>query len=133
MKYFVIVALIYPITSCTFTVGDCKNLSLEARINDIIEFQKDLKVIALDTVKSFEWSELLILAPYSQLDFLEEEYDLKLDCVGGAIESYDNIITICFLKNKESVSYIELKRKFELKNQEKIIYKKENSILEIQM
>lgn len=120
-------------SSCFFIEEKCQDINLEERINYLIQDKNSgLATIRLDTINSFEWNSLLVLQPYAQLDQAENRYGVSLSCVSKSIQSFDNIITISFLNNKECVSYIELYRTFRLIDEKKVLYEKSDALIEIE-
>jgi len=61
----------------------------------------------LDTVSSFEWDELLIVSPYTDLERIEE-YDLSR--FPNTIKSHDSFTFFGFIHNKKGVKWMDLKR-----------------------
>lgn len=70
------------------------------------ENQSELE-IRLDTISSFKWDEVLIAGPYTDLNRFEE-YDFSR--FPNTIMSHDSFILIGFIKQKEGVKWIEVKR-----------------------
>ena len=60
----------------------------------------------LDTVSSFEWDELLIAGPYTDLERIEE-YDLSR--FPNTIKSHDKFTFFGFIHNKKGVKWMDLK------------------------
>mgnify|MGYP000076483430 FL=1 len=61
----------------------------------------------LDTISSFEWDELLIAGPYTDLEDIKE-YDLSR--FPNTIKSHDSFTFFGFLNNKKGVKWMDLKR-----------------------
>lgn len=61
----------------------------------------------LDTVSSFEWDELLIAGPYTDLEDIKE-YDLSR--FPNAIKDHDYFMFFGFIHNKKGVKWMDLKR-----------------------
>ena len=61
----------------------------------------------LDTISSFEWDELLIASPYTDLEDIKE-YDLSR--FPNTIKSHDSFTFFGFLNNKKGVKWMDLKR-----------------------
>jgi len=60
----------------------------------------------LDTVSSFEWDELLIAGPYTDLEDIKE-YDLSR--FPNTIKDHDYFMFFGFLNNKKGVKWMDLK------------------------
>ena len=60
----------------------------------------------LDTVSSFEWDELLIAGPYTDLEDIKE-YDLSR--FPNTIKSHDSFTFFGFIHNKKGVKWMDLK------------------------
>ena len=61
----------------------------------------------LDTISSFEWDELLIAGPYTDLEDIKE-YDLSR--FPNTIKSHDSFTFFGFIHNKKGVKWMDLKR-----------------------
>ena len=61
----------------------------------------------LDTISSFEWDELLIAGPYTDLEDIKE-YDLSR--FPNTIKSHDSFTFFGFLNNKKGVKWMDLNR-----------------------
>ncbi len=107
------------LTSCNFSSSEIEN-----RIDEDIKLHKKVDFTNLNT---FEWDNLLILTPYSNLDNVEKRYKINLSNVSKTIESDDNINTIVFLSKNKAVKYVELRRKYgDFKNINGLTKKKES-------
>jgi hypothetical protein len=86
--------------------------------------------LRLDTISSFEWDELLVAGPYTDLERID---GYQLDRFSNEIKHHDSFIFVGFLKNKKGVKWIELKRNMisdSLFNKNNILLKS-NSIFEL--
>ena len=107
------------LTSCNFSSSEIEN-----RIDEDIKLHKKVDFTNLNT---FEWDNLLILTPYSNIDNVEKRYKINLSNVSKTIESDDNINTIVFLSKNKAVKYVELRRKYgDFKNINGLTKKKES-------
>lgn len=97
------VLLILAICSCT-----SKRLyELESEINNYVSRQNTSFEFRLDTISSFEWDELLVAGPYTDLHKIEE---CELSMFSNSIKSHDRFIFLGFMLNKKGVRYVELNR-----------------------
>ena len=99
-KYFLIVLII---CSCTSK----RVYELEFDINNYVSRQNSSFKFKLDTISSFEWDELLVAGPYTDLN---EIYEYELGMFSSSIKSHDRFILLGFMLNKRGVKYVELKR-----------------------
>ena len=83
---------------------------VENNLENFIRKQESVKKfeISMDTISSFEWDELLIAGPYSDLNRIEENEGLNLNKVSNNIEHHDSFVLLVFIKNKKGVKWIEL-------------------------
>lgn len=95
--------LILGICSCTSK----RMYELESEINNYVSRQDSSFEFKLDTISSFEWDELLVAGPYTDLN---EIYEYELGMFSNSIKSHDRFILLGFMLNKKGVKYIELKR-----------------------
>lgn len=100
LKYILLILTIY---SCTSN----RLYELESKINNYVLGQNSSFEIKLDTISSFEWDELIVAGPYTDLQKIE---DCELDKFPNSIKSHDRFIFLGFMLNKKGVKYIELKR-----------------------
>ncbi|GAB4247412.1 MAG: hypothetical protein Tsb0034_26630 [Ekhidna sp.] len=112
---------------------DVKNHRLEYEIQNSLKENDNPNVLKLDTVSQFQWDTLVLLKPYSSIENLEESLNLDFSNVRGKFQHYDEYLGIAFFNKGKCVSFIELVRNFEVEDQEKILYKKEDSIIKIKM
>ena len=131
LKFLIALIICSLIGSCYFTNRNCRNIALEHKLNEVIKKEDSFTRIKFDTINSIEWQELLIIKPYSTISEIENKRKVTLKCVGESIQHHDNILTFCFLKEKECIFYIELLRNFELEDKETVLYKKENANVKI--
>ena len=82
---------------------------METKINMFLSEQEENIPFqfVLDTISSFEWDDLLIASPYTDLERIEE-YDLSK--FPNTIKSHDSFTFFGFLNNKKGVKWIQLKR-----------------------
>lgn len=82
---------------------------MESKINMFLSEQEENIPFefVLDTISSFEWDELLIVSPYTDLERIEE-YDLSR--FPNTIKSHDSFTFFGFLNNKKGVKWMDLKR-----------------------
>ena len=119
MKKTIYLFSIILLTSCNFSSSEIEN-----RIDEDIKLHKKVDFTNLNT---FEWDNLLILTPYSNIDNVEKRYKINLSNVSKTIESDDNINTIVFLSKNKAVKYVELRRKYgDFKNINGLTKKKES-------
>lgn len=75
------------------------------------KFKSESEIIDLAELNSFEWTELLILGPYSVIDNIEIELNLDLENIkGNEIENSEFNNLLVFLKNGKSVKISEVSR-----------------------
>lgn len=102
----VIILLLLSVSCSTNRLNE-----LEYRINDILisgnNHQNQFITLKLDTISSFEWDELIIAGPYTDLQKIE---DCELDKFSNSIKSHDRFILLGFMLNRKGVKYVELKR-----------------------
>ncbi|MDO6517749.1 hypothetical protein [Zobellia uliginosa] len=73
------------------------------------EFSSGKNISDLGKIDDFEWTELLILAPYTSIDAVESELDLNLEPLGEhAIEHLDSIYLLVFLNHSKPVKIAEV-------------------------
>jgi hypothetical protein len=79
----------------------------EQQINNYISQQKPQIEfeLRLDTISSFEWDELLIAGPYTDLKEIEE---YNLNKYSNSIKSHDRFTFFGFIKDKKGIKWIEL-------------------------
>jgi hypothetical protein len=71
--------------------------------------------VDLAKATDFEWDSLIILGPYSQVEKIEEEFNLNLSNIRqNGIKYSDYYDLVVFLKDKKSVKIVELKRAMSL-------------------
>lgn len=124
MKKLILIVLLINI-SCT---NHNRLIKDETRIeNFLINQEKDSFNLVLDTISSFQWDELLIAGPYTDLDIISD-YDLNK--IPNTIKHHDNFILIGFIYKKTGMKYMEFDRHllsdylFENKNYDYKIYPK---------
>lgn len=83
--------------------------SIEQRINNYISKQKPQQEfqLRLDTISSFEWDELLVAGPYTNLDKIS---GYNLSKIPNTIKSHDSFILFCFINKKKGIKFMEFKR-----------------------
>lgn len=128
MKKIILILLLLNIS--------CNNLNrleeLESKIKKFLITQNSGDFnLKLDTISSFQWDELLIAGPYSNIDNISG-YNLKR--IPNTIKSHDSFILFCFIENKNGVKYMEFERSFFYKTFEdkmvnKIYSKSESNFL----
>ncbi|WP_123772362.1 hypothetical protein [Zobellia sp. OII3] len=73
------------------------------------EFSSKKNINDLGKIDDFEWTELLILAPYTSIDAVESELDLDLESLGkNNIEYLDSIYLLVFLNQRKPVKIAEI-------------------------
>lgn len=97
---------------CFFILVSCQDnrlRSIEQRINNYISKQKPQQEfqLRLDTISSFEWDELLVAGPYTNLDKIS---GYNLSKIPNTIESHDSFILFCFINKKKGIKFMEFKR-----------------------
>lgn len=82
---------------------------MESKINMFLSEQEENIPFefVLDSVSSFEWDELLIVSPCTDLERIEG-YDLSR--FSNTVKSHDSFTFFGFLNNKKGVKWIQLKR-----------------------
>ena len=84
---------------------------------------------AIDFAKmtDFDWDSLIILGPYTTIENIEKEFDLKLANIRqNGIHYSDYYDLVVFIKGKKSVKIVELKRA--INSQRKIIKKEDQRV-----
>lgn len=87
--------------------ADNRLRNLEQQTNDFILQQKTQSKfeLKLDTISSFEWDELLIAGPYTDLEEIE---GYNLNKYSNSIKSHDRFTFFGFIKDKKGIKWIEL-------------------------
>ena len=110
MKKIIIIGIIFiSIISC----GYLFQLENDINLAEKIETELNSKNNKVDLAKAtdFEWDSLIILGPYSQVEKIEEEFNLNLSNIRqNGIKYSDYYDLVVFLKDKKSVKIVELKR-----------------------
>ena len=63
--------------------------------------------LVLDTISSFQWDELLVAGPYTNLDKIS---GYNLSKIPNTIKSHDSFILFCFINKKKGIKFMEFKR-----------------------
>lgn len=108
---------------------------LEIHLNSFIskqEINKNVFTLELDTISSFEWDELLISSPYTNLNKSYRDYDFsEFPNISESIN--EKFILLGFINKKKGVRYVELKRSQALgllsKSSKKIFNKSESKFI----
>ena len=100
---FSLVLIFSVLVSCQ----DNRLRNIEQQINNSILQQKPQLVfeLRLDTISSFEWDELLVAGPYTDL---EEIKGYNLNQYSNSIKSHDRFTFFGFIKDKKGIKWIEL-------------------------
>jgi len=107
--------------SCQYFVQLKSDKVLTKKIE--LEFSDKLKTTDLTKLDYFKWDSVIILAPYSNIESIEEKLNLDLENIrNNKIHSYDNINLMVFLEKGKSVKISELSRSVgDFENLEQII------------
>lgn len=101
--------IILTLFSCQYLT----HLSSDNTITEKIEylFNSNSRKFDLSEINNFDWNELLILGPYSEIENIEKELNLDLKNIReNRIEYSDTINLLIFLKNGKSVKISEVSR-----------------------
>ncbi len=80
----------------------------ENKIKETLINQKTKSLtLSLDTISSFQWDELLIAGPYTDLNKISNYH---LNGIPNTIKNYDNFILLVFLNKKKGIKYINIDR-----------------------
>lgn len=87
---------------------DNRLYDLENDVNNFISMQSPKLEfeLRLDTISSFEWDELLVASPYTDLNRIE---GYNFDEFPNKIKSNDSFIFLGFILNKKGVKWMEIK------------------------
>ncbi len=104
------------LTIVFFTLASCKDKSI--LYTDLLlanQIEKEFNVAAditnLSNLNSFEWNELIILEPYSQIELVEKELQINLKPIReNSIEYIDAINLFIFFKDKKLIKIAEVSR-----------------------
>lgn len=82
---------------------------LETELNNALleRLKEDTLVVRLDTINHFEWDELLVAKPYSNL---QDILDYDLVAFPSNATSYDQYLFLGFINDKKGVHWISLVR-----------------------
>ncbi|MUP47250.1 hypothetical protein E0K83_16030 [Gramella sp. BOM4] len=114
MKNLIKIFLILTITSC----GYLNQLKPDENLQENVENElQEKSSVNFDNITDFEWDNLLILGPYSQVEIVEDSLNLNLSNIRqNEIKHTDFYSLIVFLKDRKSVNIIELNRAFNYPN-----------------
>lgn len=97
---YIIVAFL-ALQSCTSK----RTNSLESKINSFLDKQNSNFELRLDTISSFEWDELLIAGPYTELKNIDE---YKLSDFPTIATDYDQYLFLGFIHQKRGKKWMLL-------------------------
>jgi len=100
--YLYIIVLALTLYSCTSN----RMYNLESEINNFISKQNSNFELKLDTISKFDWDELLIAGPYTDLNRID---GYQLNNFSNDIKHHDKFTLFGFIKEKKGVKWIELK------------------------
>ena len=109
MKLKIIGIILVTLTSflCSCQLKSDKSLSEKVEV----KFEAEGETIDLSDLSDFEWDNILILGPYSNIQRIENELKLDLSNIKeNGIQYNDSFNLIVFLNDNESVKIIELRR-----------------------
>ncbi|WP_299444280.1 hypothetical protein [uncultured Aquimarina sp.] len=106
MKFILNLLFIVLLFTC------CNNVTQVKQDNELTEFiietfKDQDNIIDLSNNKSFEWDELLILRPESDIHKVEKKYNLNLLDL-NRINSKKDINLMIFLKNKKAIRFCKI-------------------------
>ena len=118
------------------TFFSCKKNRLNHYQNNITEFliknhERPNAKLLLDTVSMFNWDEIIIAGPYTDLKKIS---NYNFNNFPNTIKSFDNFVLFGFINKKKGVKYFEIDRYlipdnlFSKKNMDYKIYKKKESV-----
>lgn len=121
LKIIGIVLIILTLFLCSCQLRSDKILSEKVEV----KFKAEAESIDLSKLSDFEWDNILILGPYSNIERIENELKLDLSNIKeNRIQYNDPFNLIVFLDDNESVKIIELRRTIgDFKNTNELIPK----------
>ncbi len=97
------------IFSCQYLNPLHSDKALTEKIEE--EIRTNPGIVDLSKLADFEWDNMLILGPYSEIDKVETELNIDLENIReNGIEYDDRINLMIFLKDKKSIKIAELSR-----------------------
>lgn len=100
-KTTIILLFLFILNSCYSKRAN----NLETEINNFVSKKDSTLILKLDTISSFEWEELLIAGPYTDLHRIEE---YNLSSFSNEIKHYDSFTFFGFIDKKIGVKWIQL-------------------------
>ena len=101
--------LFFSIISCGYLFQLENDKTLTEKVET--ELHSNNRAVDFEKVADFEWDNLIILGPYSQVEKIEEEKGLNLENIRqNGIEYSDYYDLIVFLKNKKAIKIVELNK-----------------------
>lgn len=107
--------LAFSLMPCLFMVLSCKEgreYSGADKINDFLLQKKTgapLRLV-LDTITSFEWDELIVVGPYTDLKEISDNIAYDFGKLPQYTKHHDTHIMLGFIQKKEGVQHLELGR-----------------------
>ncbi len=104
--------LCFLLAACGYVYSDSKLVPImENAIQTAMQEPDTPAVLQLTTVTDFIWDQVVIMPPYTDPKALEKELDLELDRARHTrIIMRDDIHVLLFLKNGETLSFMEYPR-----------------------
>ena len=106
MNRIVILSLLVCLSSCRYS-GHLRDLEQQLDRSILNQKEQDTLRVSLDSINSFEWDELIVAGPYTNLETVNG-YDL-----GGfpnTISYHDRYIFFGFILNKKANNWMLVKR-----------------------
>jgi hypothetical protein len=102
-KIVYVVVLVIALQSCTSK----RTNTLESNLNRFIDEQTSSFELRLDTISTFEWDELLIAGPYTELKSID---GYKLNDYPSTATDHDQYLFLGFIHKKRGEKWLLLPR-----------------------